>query len=180
MTALPPPEPDRPDVGAFEQGTPASRWALGRYLVGRVLGEYVSEVLLVFALVVVALAVLVWFFGPHWLAVLIGVVALSVLVLRALLGAVLRRVSGARYFGPVEDRMWRLVRQTRGDMRAELRRIGVPSRVWTFPVLALRLARPSRRAETLERLRRFEVERVVPSTRLDELHMLVRQARPPN
>src|SRR5262249_934575 len=30
VTALPP--PDGPDVGSFEQGTPGSRWALGRYL----------------------------------------------------------------------------------------------------------------------------------------------------
>ena len=47
---LPPPQRDHPDVGAFEQGTPTSRWALGRYLVGRAIGEFVSRALTVFAL----------------------------------------------------------------------------------------------------------------------------------
>lgn len=143
------------------------------------MGDYVSRALMVFALLVVAVAVLVWWAGPHWLAVLIGVFAVTVLVLRALLGAVLRRVTGVGYFGPAEDRMRRLVAETRGDIRTELRRIGVPSRSWTLPVLAWRLARRRRRAETLARLRRFDAERVVPGSRLDELHMIVRQVHPP-
>jgi hypothetical protein len=176
---LPPPERDHPDVGAFEQGTPGSRWALGRYLVGRAIGEFVSRALTVFAVVVVALAALVWWIGPHWLAVLIGVFAVTVLLLRSLLGAVLRRVTGAGYFGSAEDRMRRLVAETRGDIRTELRRIGVPSRTWTLPLLVWRLARRRRRAETLRRLRGFDAERVVSSSRLDELHMIVRQLRPP-
>ena len=179
VTALPPPDRDGPDVGAFEQGTPGSRWALGRYLVGRAIGEYISRALMVFALFVVAMTVLVWWAGPRWLAILIGIFALTVLLLRWALGAVLRRATGAGYFGPLEDRMRRLVADTRGDVRVELRRIGLPSRTWTMPLLAWRLARRKRRAETLARLRRFEVERVVPSARLDELHLIVAQLRPP-
>jgi hypothetical protein len=179
LAALPPPDRDEPEVGAFEQGTPASRWALGRYLVGRAIGEYVSGVLLVFAVVVLGLAALVWWLGPMWLAVLIGLVALSVLLLRWLLGAALRRLTGVGYFGPHEGRMRRLVTDTRGDVRIELRRQGLPSRVWTMPLLAVRLARRGRRAETLQRLRRFDVERVIPAARLDELHLMVRQLRPP-
>ena len=180
MTALPPP-PDRdgPDVGSFEQGTPGSRWALGRYLVGRAIGEYVSRGLLVFALLVVGLAALVWWLGPHWLAVLIGVFAVCVLLFRWARGAVLRRATSAGYFGPMESRLRQLVADTRGDVRAELRRIGVPSRTWTLPLLAWRLIRRRRRAETMRRLRQFDVERVVPSARLDELHLIVQQARPP-
>ena len=92
---LPPPDFDHPDVGAFEEGTPGSRWALGRYLVGRAIGESMSRALTVFALLVVALTALVWWLGPHWLAGVIGVFALTVLLLRSLLGAVLRRVTGA-------------------------------------------------------------------------------------
>ena len=61
---------------------------------------------------------------------------------------------------------------------ATLRAIGLPSRTWTMPVLAWRLARRKRRAETLERMRRFEVDRVVPAARLDALHLIVRQLRP--
>ena len=173
-----PPDPDEPQIGDFEQGTPGSRWALGRYLVGRAIGEYVSRGLLVFALFVVAIAALVYWIGPTWLAVLIGVFALGVLLMRWLLGALLRRLTAADYFGPVEGRMRGLVADTRTDVRAELRRIGLPSRTWTLPVLALRLARRKRRAETLERMRRFDVDRVVPGPRLDELHLIVRQLRP--
>jgi hypothetical protein len=161
VTQLPPP-PDRPDdafdVGHFEQGTPGSRWALGRYLVGRAIGEYISRALWVFALLVIAVGALVWWLGPNWLAVLIWVLALGVLLLRW------------------EHRMRRLVADTRGDVWVELRRLGVPSRAWTLPLLALRLARPSWRAETLRRLRGFDVERVVPAARLDELHLMVQQA----
>jgi hypothetical protein len=179
VTILPPPHHDDPDVGEFDQGTLGSRWALGRYLVGRAIGEFVSRSLTVFALVVVALAGLVWWLGPHWLSVLIGVLAVTLFLLRSLLGAVLRRVGGAGYFGTAEDRMRRLVAETRGDIRIELRRIGVPSRIWTLPLLVWRLARRTRRAETLQRLRGFDPERVMPRSRLDELHMIVRQLRPP-
>ena len=180
VTVLPPP-PDRdgPEVGGFEQGTPGSRWALGRYLVGRAIGEYVSRGLLVFALIIVGLAALVWWVGPHWLAILIGVFALCVLLFRWPLGALLRRATGAGYFGPLEDRMRRLVADTRGDVRGELRRIGVPSRTWTLPLLGWRLIRRRHRAETMRRLRQFDVERVVPSSRLDELHLIVQQAQSP-
>jgi hypothetical protein len=176
---LPQPHYDHPDVGAFEQGTPGSRWALGRYLLGRAIGEFAGRALTVLALVVVALAGLVWWLGPHWLAVLIGVFALTVLLLRSLLGAVLRRATGAGSFGTSEARMRRLVAETRGDIRTELRRIGVPSRMWTLPLLVWRLARRSRRAETLQRLRGFDPERVVSRSRLDEVHMIVRQLGPP-
>jgi hypothetical protein len=179
VTILPPPLHDGPDVGQFEQGTPGSRWALGRYLVGRAIGEFVGRALTVFALLVVALAALAWWLGPHWLAGLIGVFAVTVLLLRSLLGAVQRRATGAGYFGPAEDRMRRLVAETRGDIRTELRRIGVPSRTWTLPLLVWRLARRTRRAETLQRLRDFDAERVVSRSRLDELHMIVRRLRPP-
>jgi hypothetical protein len=182
VTQLPPPAdrpgPD-PEVGQFEQGTPGSRWALGRYLVGRAIGDYISRALMVFALFVVAVTALVWWLGPRWLAVLIGIFALCVLLFRWVLGAVLRRATGAGYFGPMEGRMRRLVAETRGDVRGELRRIGVPSRTWTLPVLAFRLARSSRRPETLRRLRQFDVERVVPRARLDELHLIVQRVRPP-
>jgi hypothetical protein len=76
--------------------------------------------------------------------------------------------------------MRRLVAETRGDIRTELRRIGVPSRMWTLPLLVWRLARRARRAETLQRLRGFDAERVVSRSRLDEVHMIVRQLRLPD
>ncbi len=100
-----PPDPDEPEIGDFEQGTPGSRWALGRYLVGRAIGEYVSRGVLAFALFVVAIAALVYWIGPTWLAVLIGVFALCVLLMRWLLGALLRRLTAVDIFGPHEARM---------------------------------------------------------------------------
>lgn len=182
MTALPPPpdrdDPGDPDVGRFEQGTPGSRWALGRYLVGRAIGEYVSRGLLVFALLVVGLGALVWWLGPRWLAILIGLFAVCVLLFRWALTALLRRATGVGAFGPLEGRMRRLVADTRGDVRVELRRVGVPSRTWTLPLLAWRLFRRRHRDETMRRLRQFDVERVVPRARLDELHLIVQQVRP--
>jgi hypothetical protein len=176
MTVLP--APDRPDVGTFEQGTPGSRRALGRYLVGRAIGEDVSRGLTLVALFVVGLAALAWWLGPSWIAVPIAIVAACLLLFRWGLAALLRRATGAGYFGPMEDRMRRLVADTRGAVRVELRRVGVPSRTWTLPLLAWRLARRKHRPETMRRLGRFDVDRVVSGSQLDELHLIVRGLRP--
>lgn len=165
----------QPDVGRFEQGTPGSRWALGRYLVGRAIADFVSRVMLIVGLAILVLGGLVEWLGPTWAAVLMVLFGGSVLLLRWLLVAVLRRLTAADYFGPYEAQLRRLLADTRGDVRSELRRIGVPSRSWTIPLLGLRLARRKRRARTLARLRQFDVERVVPAARLDQLHMIVSQ-----
>ena len=61
-------------------------------------------------------------------------------------------------------------------MLRELRRIGLPGRVWTLPLLAFRLFSSRRRQDTLARLRTFQVERAVPRARLDELHLVLREA----
>lgn len=165
--------PADPEVGDFRQGSEGSRWLLGRYLLGRVIGEFVSGALLVVVIALAAFAIAMYFVSPTWLAVLIGLLALAVLVVRVLFAAVLRRFSGAAMFGPVEARMRPLVSDTRADVRRELRRLGLPSRVWTMPLLAWRLRR-RRRADTLRRFREFDAARVVPDSRVDELHLLVR------
>lgn len=176
------PEPGRAgpagdgDVGAFRQGTESSRWALSRYLVGRAIGESVGRSLLIAGLVVLALAGLVQWAGSGFWAVVIAVVALGILLVRAMLRAVLGRITAGRFYGPLEDRLRSLVSDTRGDVLRELRRNGLPGRTWTLPLLALRLLRPSRRAETLQRLRGFELDRVVPPARVDELHLIVRDS----
>ncbi len=164
--------PIPPDVGDFRAGTPVTRWALARYLVGRSLGRYVSGALLVVALVVLLLGALLVETGPAWLGVLMVIAAVVVLAFRALLGAILRRVFGL--FGPDGGRLRSLVSATSKDVRRELRAIGLPSRAWTMPLLIVRLA-GKRRAETLQRLRQFDVSRAVPAGRLDELHLLVQQ-----
>lgn len=61
-------------------------------------------------------------------------------------------------------------------MLRELRRIGLPGRVVTLPLLALRLPGRRRRADTVTRLRGFDIERVVPKARLDETFLLLRGA----
>jgi hypothetical protein len=164
------------DVGAFDQGNPASRWALARYLVGRAVGESISRSLLVVALLVLVVAGLVEWAGSTFWAVVIAVIASCVLGLRALLAAVLRRLTAAGTYRPIEQRLRALVADTHRDVHAELRRIGLPSRSWTLPLIAVRLLRRRSRADTLARLRTFSVDHVVPRARVDELHVLLREA----
>lgn len=160
------------DVGAFRQGSEASRWALGRYLLGRALAVQVSRVLLVVAAVILAVAVGVYFAHVTVLAVLIGLIAVAVLAARAGLGAILRRLTLGAFDPDAERHLATLVASTRKDVAHELRRLGLPSRTLTMPLLGVRLA-GRRRNEVLSRLRGFDVERVVPPGRLDELHLLL-------
>jgi hypothetical protein len=160
-------------VGDFRQGSPVSQWALARYLVGRAVGTYISRVLAVLAVLLFAGGVALFDVGLGLLGVLVIIAALVVLAARGLLGAVLRRLGTNGSFGPDEARLRELVSDTRADVRRELRLIGLPGRSWTMPLLVVRLV-GRRRAETVEKLRHFDVERVVPAARLDELHMIVR------
>jgi hypothetical protein len=183
--ALPVPLPPEPpgsgswdaEVGDFRQGSPVSRWALARYLVGRAIGESVGRSLLIAGLLLLGLAVAVeqGLHAPFW-AVVVAIVAFACLGLRALLRAVLRRLTAADQFGPIEARLRALVAETRSDVLRELRRVGLPGRTWTLPLLALRLIGRTRRRDTTARLRRFDVDRVVPRARLDELHLLLARA----
>src|SRR4051794_4021845 len=118
------PTPDDPwasadDVGTFEPGTPFSRWALARYLVGRVILERVSVSLLVVAGVLVVLAVAAaWGLDSIFLAVVLGLIAVFVLILRAVLRAVLKRLMAAKTYGPLEDRLTEIVDGTRKEVLA--------------------------------------------------------------
>jgi len=161
------------EVGEFRQGTDLSRRALSRYLVGRAIGESAGRALLVVALAVLGLAAASeWWLHSTFLAVVLALLALAVLVVRAGLRAVLRRLTEAGSSGPMQTRMRELVSDTRGDVLRELRRIGLPSHTVTLPLLAVRLL-GRRRAKTLARLREFDIDRAVPKGRLDELHMLL-------
>lgn len=161
------------DVGAFRQGSTLSRWALARYLVGRAIGESTSRGLLAVALVLLGLAALIqWGTGATFWAVVLGIVAVGVLLMRALLRAVLLRLTAVGG-GAVDARMRALVADTRSDVRAELRRIGLPGHPWSLPLLALSFVGRQRRRRTVERLRAFDVDRVVPAARLDELHIML-------
>ena len=162
------------DVGAFAQGTPFSRWALARYLVGRAIASSMSQWLLFFCLAWLALgAVAQWVLHVTALAVVFVVFALGALVIRWAVRALLGRFTDAARYAPVQQRLRALVSDTHGDVMKELRRTGLPSHTFTLPLLAIRMV-GKRRAETLARLRHFDTDRAVPPARLDELHLLLR------
>lgn len=164
------------EVGKFRQGSALSQWALARYLVGRAIGESVARTLLLVAVLLLALAAAcqAWL-ELTFVTVLLVIVAVLVLLLRWVLHAVLRRLTAADRYGPIEARLRALVADTRADVLRELRRAGLPSHTVTLPLLGLRLVGRRRKA-TLARLRSFDINRAVPRARLDELHLLLREA----
>jgi hypothetical protein len=165
-----------PEVGEFRQGSAASQWGLARYLVGRAITESVGTALLIVAGVLVVLTVVSsWVVHSTFLAVIFVLLAVGVLLLRWIMLGIVRRLTGFRQSGPLAERMRSLVDDTRPDVLRELRRIGLPGRTWTLPLLAFRFFRRERRKDAMTRLRTFEIERAVPKARLDEMHLLLRQ-----
>ena len=165
------------DVGEFRQGSPLSQWALARYLVGRSLGVSIGNNLLVLALLLLGIgALLQWVAHTTFWAIVVTVLALLDLGMRALVRALLNNLTAANRYRPLEDRLRALVSDTRKDVLAELRRVGLPGRPWSLPLLAVRLLRPSRRAETVSKLRQFDLDRAVAPARVDELHHIMRAA----
>ena len=157
-------------------GAAGLAWALARYLVGRALADAIGRALLLVGLVLVGLCVIAaQLLRSAFLAVVLAVLAAGVLLLRALLRALVRRLTSPRIGGgPGLDRQLAdLVADTRRDVLAELRRLGLPGRPWTLPLLGVRLLRRRTRRDTLDRLRKFDVDRVVPGARLDRLRRLV-------
>ena len=97
------------------------------------------------------------------------------LLLRAVLLAVVRRLTAAEQYGPIEERMRALVADTRADVLRELRRVGLPAHAGR--------CRCSRSASTGKR-RTPTMSGCAASTstarcraRLDELHLLLRGRR---
>ena len=161
-----------PEVG-HAATHPLTATVLARYLVGRAIAARVSVSLMVIALVIIAGAAALWIWVSHGLAIFLGIVALFVLGFRALLMAVLRRLMAVGQLGPAEYKIKSMVADTSGDLRRELRRIGLPASTFGLPLLAIRLL-GRRRRETLTRFGQFDVTNVVPKTRLDELQFVVR------
>jgi hypothetical protein len=155
---------------------PDSEAALRQYLLTRALGRSVLNTVQWSAIAVVLLAVGCWLIGLKVLAVLIGIVAIFVLLIRSLLSAIGRRLSGADRLGPVEPQVRRLVARTGRGLRRELRRAGLPGTPWAPLLILLRLMRPYRRRETAQALARVDLNRVVPASQLDELHLLLQSA----
>jgi len=184
MSEIDPYEPQfgadpQPEVGYGRQGNALTQWALARYLVGRSIGESLGASLLLFAVVLAGVAAGLWWgLDSHGWAVLVAIIAVIVLFLRWVLMALLSRLTATRQYAPIERRLGQLVAQTRGDVLGELRRLGLPGRLWTLPLLAVRLLRRASRAETFARLKGFDLDRVVPASRVDELHMLIKAVGP--
>jgi hypothetical protein len=88
---------------------------------------------------------------------------------------VLHRLMNAKAYGPMEQRVAAIVNGASRGVFLEMRRVGLPSRLITLPLLLLRLL-GKRRAETMERIRRFEVDRAVPKASRDELYLVLRQS----
>jgi hypothetical protein len=166
-----------PEIGPFHQGNELSQAVLRRYLLTRAIGASIVRTLYWLGICVLIVAVLLWFAGIKWLAVLIGIAAVFVLLFRAMLSAIQRRISGIDDMGSVAGRMEQLVGQTRKGLRVELRRLGLPSAPWGPALIGLRLVRPVKRAETVRKLAGFDLTQVVPSATLDELHLLLRSAQ---
>jgi len=165
------------EVGDFRQGSQLSQWALARYLVGRSLGVSIGNNLLVLALLLLGIgALLQWGVHTTFWAIVVAVLALIVLGMRALVRALLNNLTAANRYRPLEDRLRALVSETRRDVLAELRRVGLPGRPWSLPLLAVRLIRPSRRRQTIDKLRQFDLDRAVAPARVDELHHIMRAA----
>jgi hypothetical protein len=161
------------DGEIFRPGPATSDSVLRRYLLTRALGRSVINTVQWSGVAILLIAVLCWLAGVKVLAVLIGLVAVLVLVVRAGLSGLERRLSGARRLGPLEPQVATLVARTNRGLRRELRRVGLPSLPWAPLLIALRIIRPFRRAETLRALSRVDLAGVVPASRLDELQLLL-------
>lgn len=163
------------EVGNIGPSSAASQAVLRRYLLTRVLGSSIVNTVQWTGVAVLLIAVLCWLGGLKVLAVLVGLFALLVFVLRRLLAAIQHRLSGASRLGPLEPRVAALVARTRRGLRRELRRVGLPG----APLLiGWRLLRPLRRASTVQALSRIDLTAVVPPSQVDELQILLRQMPP--
>ncbi len=156
-----------------QAGTGATALMLARYLVGRALAARLSLALWLVAGILFAGAVALWIVDAHWVAVVFALLGLFVLGVRALVMFVLRKVMAVGRLGAAEARITELVHDTGGDLRRELRRIGLPGSVLAMPVLLIRIL-GKRRKQTFQWMRRFDVTNVVPASRRAELDFLVR------
>lgn len=166
------------EVGHFGPASATTQAALRRYLLTRALGSSVVNTVQWTGVVVLILAALCWLGGVKVLAVLVGLFALLIFAVRALLSAIQRRLAGSDKLGPLEPRVAALVARTRRDLRRELRRVGLPGVPWAPLLIALRLIRPYRRVPTMQALSRIDLSKAVPPSQLDELELLLRQAPP--
>lgn len=166
------------EVGDFRQGNPASRWALARYLVARTIGDNAIRAVLGVALVFAAITVVLAFVSaPVVLTVLVGLVTVGWFIAWRIARALWSRLTGGPALLPVRHDLDKLVGETRPDVRRELRRLGLPAHPLAAFAFAVRFA-GRRRAQTTARLREFDVDRVVPAARVDQVYLLLERVSP--
>ena len=137
-----------------------------RYLLGRLAVDHFHRVTRwVWLVPVVGLALLL--VHPRWIGLAVVGVGLLLILARRVMVAVVRRVSLARRFRPVEDELCSAVEAGKANLRVELRSAGLPSRPWGLALFATRLARGSARADLRSRLRQVDVDRVLPRAQLE-------------
>jgi hypothetical protein len=165
------------EVGNIGPSSAAGQAALRRYLLTRALGSSIVNAVQWTGVTVLILAALSWVADLKVLAVLLGLVAVAILLVRGLLSAVQQRLSRSARLGPLEARVAALVTRTRRDLRRELRRVGLAGVPWAPLLIVWRLGRPITRVRTLQALSRVDLTKVVPPSQVDELQILLRQAR---
>jgi hypothetical protein len=157
-------------------GVAGGRDALRRYVLTRALATWILNSVQLTGIGVLIGAVLVGFAGLKWLAVLLVLLAAVVLLFRVLLSAVVRRLAGGS--GRADAKLTALVRETRRELRHELRRVGLPGTVFAPTAIVVRLIRTSRRSDTLERLAAVDLSTIVPQSRLDDLELVIGRTPP--
>jgi hypothetical protein len=163
------------DAEASRAGAGRRTTVVLRYLLGRLAVDQFRRVTRWIWLVPVLGAVLL-LVRPRWIG--LAVICLGVLLFaaRMVLVALLRRLSLARRFRPVEEELCSAVEAGKASLRVELRSVGLPNRSWRLALFAARLARGSARADLRSRLRQVDVDRVLPRAQLERALRLLDDA----
>jgi len=157
---------DDADVAPPTSGVTRRTTIVLRYLLGRLAVDHLRR-LTRWAWLVPVLGLFLLLVRPRWIGMAVFVLGVLLLGARAVAAIVLDRLSLAHRFRSCEHDLRSAVEAGKASLRVELRRAGLPSRSWHLPVFALRLARGSARADTRSRLRRVDIDRVLPRAQLD-------------
>ncbi|HVQ94457.1 MAG TPA: hypothetical protein VMU51_25695 [Mycobacteriales bacterium] len=170
LTAQAAADPDTVQVGAGRRTT-----VVLRYLLGRLAVDHLQRVTRWVWLVPVLGAGLL-LLRPRWIGLAVIVLGLLLIATRAVMVAVVRRVSLARRFRPVEEELCSAVEAGKANLRVELRSAGLPNRSWRLALFATRLARGSGRDDLRSRLRQVDIDRVLPRVQMERALRLLNKS----
>jgi hypothetical protein len=163
------------DAEASRAGAGRRTTVVLRYLLGRLAVDQFRRVTRWIWLVPVLGTVLL-LVRPRWIGLAVLCLGALLFAARMMLVALLRRVSLARRFRPVEEELCSAVEAGKASLRVELRSVGLPNRSWRLALFAARLARGSARADLRSRLRQVDVDRVLPRAQLERALRLLDDA----